>query len=79
MEDISVTELRQNLATYLARVQNGEEVVVTAHGKIIARLVPEQDRRASAKERLRALRGKARIGDVVSPIQVTWNAQRGRA
>jgi prevent-host-death family protein len=79
MEDISVTELRQNLATYLARVQNGEEVVVTAHGKIVARLVPEQDRRENAKKRLRALHGKARIGDVVSPIELTWKAQRGRA
>jgi prevent-host-death family protein len=38
--EISVTELRDRLSTYLCRVQQGAEFVVTRHGRPIARLVP---------------------------------------
>jgi len=31
-----------------------------------------------ATERLKRLRGKARIGDVMSPSGERWNAERGR-
>lgn len=37
--DVSVTELRAHLASWLARVQEGEEVTITDHGKPVARLV----------------------------------------
>ena len=32
--------LRDNLSRYISRVQEGEEVVVTDHGKAVARIVP---------------------------------------
>jgi prevent-host-death family protein len=37
---VGIRELRRSLAAYLARVQDGEEVVVTDRGKPVARLVP---------------------------------------
>jgi prevent-host-death family protein len=79
MAKVKVTELRQNLPAYLARVQAGEAVEVTVRGRIIARIVPEQDRQAAARKRLKSLRGKARIvGDIMSPSGEAWNAERGR-
>lgn len=75
---VKVTELRQNLPTYLARVARGEEVEVTVHGRVIARIVPQQAAAKAARARLKALRGKARIGDIMSPSGETWNAERGR-
>jgi prevent-host-death family protein len=78
MAKVNITELRQNLPGYLARVREGEAVEVTVRGKVIARIVPEKDRAAAARERLRALRGKARVGDVMSPSGERWNAERGR-
>jgi prevent-host-death family protein len=37
---VGVRELRDHLSKYLAEVKAGREVVVTDHGKPIARLVP---------------------------------------
>lgn len=39
-ETVGVRELRQNLSRYLDRVKTGEDLVVTEHGKVVARLVP---------------------------------------
>jgi len=38
--DVSVTELRANLAAFLDRVKVGEEVTITDRGEPIARIVP---------------------------------------
>lgn len=76
MAKVSVTELRQNLPTYLARVRKGEEIEVAVHGKVIARIVPEQNTAEEARERLKALRGKAWIGDVISPSGEVWDAEK---
>ena len=40
MKIVNVTELRQNLPGYLARVRRGESIKVSSRGKIIAELVP---------------------------------------
>jgi len=37
-----------------------------------------RERAKAARTRLRALRGKARVGDVMSPSGERWNAERGR-
>ena len=40
MEEVKVTELRQNLPEYLAKVRRGQRVRVTSRGKVIAELTP---------------------------------------
>ena len=37
---VGVRELRQNLSRYLERVKDGEALVVTERGRVVARLVP---------------------------------------
>jgi len=39
-ESVGVRELRQNLSRYLDRVKAGEDLVVTEHGREVARLLP---------------------------------------
>lgn len=79
MAKVNITELRQNLPAYIARARDGEAIEVTVRGKVIARIVPEEDRRAAAQRRLKALRGKARIlGDIMEPSGEAWDAERGR-
>ena len=58
MTSINITELRQHLPEYLKQVQAGEEVVITVHGKAIARIVPDrqESERDAALKRLDALR-----------------------
>lgn len=80
MAKVNITELRQNLPAYVARVRDGETLEVTVRGRVIARIVPEEDRGAAARKRLKALRGKARIaGDIVSPSRERWEAESGRS
>ncbi|WP_345675933.1 type II toxin-antitoxin system prevent-host-death family antitoxin [Yinghuangia aomiensis] len=43
MTRIPVRELNQNTSAVLARVQLGESIEVTAHGRPVARLVPISD------------------------------------
>ncbi|MBI2313462.1 MAG: type II toxin-antitoxin system Phd/YefM family antitoxin [Betaproteobacteria bacterium] len=78
MTQVNVTELRQHLPDYLERVKKGEEVQITVHGKVVARLIPEAEQAEAARKWLIGLRGKCRIGDVISPSGEAWNAERGR-
>lgn len=68
MEKVTVSELRHNLASWLDRVQHGEEVVVTERGAEIARVLPILSRRLAAKQRLQAVRGKLLLGEVDVPL-----------
>ena len=79
METVKATQLRDNLAEYLARAGAGEEVAITSRGRIVARLVPAALNQQAASEQLAALRAKCRIGDIVSPIDADWNVQHGRS
>lgn len=38
--DVGVRDLKNNLSQYLARVGEGNEIVVTAHGRAVARILP---------------------------------------
>ena len=42
MASVGVRELRQHLSRYLDRVKAGEALVVTEHGREVARLVPSR-------------------------------------
>ena len=78
MPKVKVTELRRTLPDYLARVERGEEIEVTVHGRVIARIVPQEAAAKAARARLIALRATARVGDIMSPSGDVWNAERGR-
>jgi len=76
MLEVSVTAFRNHVPDYLEKVRNGEDIALTSRGKVIARLVPPGDERAHAKQQLVALRATSRIGDVVSPVNEDWEANR---
>jgi prevent-host-death family protein len=76
MVSVNVTRLRGRLPEYLGRVRKGEEIAVTSHGKVIARIVPDRDVGRAAREALIGLRKKCRIGDVVSPTGAEWESAR---
>ena len=40
MSEVGVRELKNRLSRYLKRVQAGEEIIVTDHGRTVARFVP---------------------------------------
>lgn len=60
MRDIQASDAKAHLPQILDEVERGETVRITRHGRPIARLVPEVDRRQAeidkAVENIRALR-----------------------
>jgi len=66
---IGAFEAKNRLSELLQRVENGEEVTITRHGKPVARLVPaaataDQDRIREAVDWLKRTRKKRKLGGV---------------
>jgi prevent-host-death family protein len=59
--EVSVYAAKARLSALLDRAVAGEEVVITRHGRPIARLVPAVQ--TPARRKLGALRGKIRIAE----------------
>ena len=47
MRTVQVAEAKAKFSALLASVEAGEEVLITRHGKVVARLVPETPRMAA--------------------------------
>ncbi len=64
-ETIGVFDAKTHLSALLDRVEAGEEVVITRHGKAVARLSPagnaDRDRAVVALAQLRRLRAGVRL------------------
>ena len=71
MLEVNITELRSHLPEYLATAQKGSEILVTSHGKVIAKIIPPTDTKQEAISQLKKLRAHCKVGDVVSPIMVS--------
>lgn len=72
---VGVRELRQNLSVYLRRVETGETLEVTEHGRPVARLTPTPPaelgpyRRMIAEGRIRP--GRGNLADLGPPLPAT--------
>jgi prevent-host-death family protein len=40
MTSVGIRELRDNLSRYIRRIEAGERIAITAHGRVVAELVP---------------------------------------
>jgi prevent-host-death family protein len=47
VKNITVVEAKSRFSALLAEVEAGEEIAVTRHGKVVARLVPDRPRVAA--------------------------------
>lgn len=79
MKHVKVTELRQNLPEYLARVARGERVRVTSRGKVIVEISPPSasvDEAQLARQRLRGsvVRFDRPLDPVIEPED--WEMER---
>ena len=76
--NVNVTELRQNLPSYLKRVRQGERIRVTSRGQVIAELSPPTTVAEDAVRARKRLRGSLVRYDqpfepAVSPEEWTSN------
>ncbi len=76
MSSVNVTELRSHLQKYLSNAHKGDEILVTLHGQVIAKIVPPTDIKSEAIKQLHALRKNCRVADVVSPVDEAWDAEK---
>lgn len=79
MDDVNVTELRQNLPAYLDKVRRGQRLKVTSRGRVIAEIVPpapDQGEADAARARLRGsvLRYELPLEPVFDPAE--WEMNR---
>ncbi len=84
MQEIGAFEAKNTLGALLDRVQKGEEIIITRHGKPVARLIPETGARNldAARAAAARLRARAKEAQRSAPIaQDEWKAFReeGRA
>jgi prevent-host-death family protein len=54
MREVQASEAKVHLLRLLDAVERGETVIITRHGKPIARIVPEADRRQAELDRVMA-------------------------
>ncbi len=53
MREVQATEAKAHLPQLLTAVERGETIIITRHGRAIARLVPETDERQAAVQKLK--------------------------
>lgn len=67
MQEIGAFEAKNTLGALLDRVERGEEIVITRHGKPVARLVPnpvgiDREQAHAAAKRIRARAKALKLG-----------------
>ena len=55
MASTGIRQLKDNLSRYIRRIEAGERIAVTAHGRVVAELVPPATSRAAQSGRYERL------------------------
>ena len=74
MKTAGIREARQELSSLVAEVRKGREIVLTEHGRPVARLVPLHDESPGAFRSHRRFR--AAIGQVGVPLSIALAEDR---
>jgi prevent-host-death family protein len=74
MKTAGIREARQGLSSLVAEVRKGREIVLTEHGRPVARLVPLRDEAPTAFRSHRRFRST--IGKLDAPISTALAADR---
>lgn len=74
MQTINISEFRANLLKYLENANSGEVISITTNGRLLATITPPVEQKDQAKKQLKSLASKAKIHDVISPTDESWNA-----
>ncbi|HSO48678.1 MAG TPA: type II toxin-antitoxin system prevent-host-death family antitoxin [Rhizobiaceae bacterium] len=81
MDEVGILEARNNFSTLIERVEKGEEVTITRHGKPVARIIAvdgdRADRARKAAERIRRRR-ESLPKDMLDGLSIKDLIQEGR-
>lgn len=76
MEQVNISEFRANILKYLKKAQTGNPFSVTSNGEVLATVSSPKYLKETAQTSLRELAATAKIGDIVSPSNESWNASQ---
>lgn len=68
---IPIAEAKAKLSELVSRAEAGEEIALTRHGKVAARLVPPAT--TERLPRIGALKGKIRVADDFDELGPEWS------
>ena len=74
MRTAGVREARQNLSALLDEVKKGREIVITEHGRAVAKLVPPDRPRGTGVPNFAAIRRRMPVFD--PPLSTTLDEDR---
>ena len=80
MRHVAIAEFKDKVSEIIAAVESGEEIVITRHGKIAARLLPpgvseeQRERARQAMARLKEMRDQMRAEGRTATIEemIEW-------
>ncbi len=77
MKEIGAFDAKNTFEALLDRVERGEEIIITRHGKPVARLVPNRDRidRSQARATIQRIRDRALR---LHPVKFDWEAVKSQ-
>ena len=83
MDEIGILDARNNLSALVERVENGEDVVITHHGKPVVKMVAvepedEEERRRRAREAIKAIREMRKEVKPLGDITIKELIEEGR-
>ena len=76
MQTVNISEFRANLLKYLEVANTGESITVTSNNRLLATITPPQTQKVRAQSQLASLAANAKVDDVLTPIEVEWDALR---
>lgn len=74
MEQVNISEFRANILKYLKRAKTGSPFSVTSNGEVLATVSSPEYLRETAQASLKELAATAKIGDIVTPTEESWDA-----
>jgi prevent-host-death family protein len=80
MREIQASEAKTHLPQILDDVERGETIVITRHGRAIARIVPESEhRQAEIRTAIDGIKSLRRSGAMLSADEIHALINKGRA
>ena len=71
--NVPIAEAKAKFSELVKRAEAGEEVLVTRHGKVVARLMPPLEPKPEGKSLIGAYKGKFWIADDFDELGPEWD------
>lgn len=71
--NVPIAEAKEKFSELVRRAEAGEEVLVTRHGKVVARLLPPQGNGGERKSLLGALKGELWMAEDFDELGPEWD------